>query len=114
MDKKKGKIEHEKNRHGLRELEDVKLEEMVKYQYSLGTESLNSSDRYLFRQYCLELLAQKGEYMRAWLTTVLIARGEYEEARKEMKNYRGDYNHYRKRATEREINLQMDRRNEKK
>ena len=109
---KRNSFEHEKHKHGLRELEDVRLEEAVKHQYALGTESLNPLDRYLLRQSRLELWAQNGKYIRAWFTTVLIARGEHEEARKEMKNDRSNQKYYWIRATEQEIILQMDRRKE--
>ena len=55
-------------------------------------------------------MGPEGEYIRAWLSTVLIARGEFDEAKKEMLNDRGNRKQRRKRATGREINLQMKRR----
>ena len=107
---KRNSIEHDKTQHGLHEIEDVRLEEAVKYQYTLGPESLNPADKYLFNQPRYKLWAQKGEYIQAWLSTVLIARGEFDEAKKEMLNDRGNRKHQRKRATGREINLQIKRR----
>ena len=109
---KRNSFEHDKRQHGLREIDDLRLEEAVKHQYSLGTESLDPSDEYLFNQSRLELWAQKGEYIRAWLSTVLIARGDFEEAKKEMQNERGNCKHFRKRATGREIALQIKKREE--
>ena len=49
---------------------------------------LNTSEKYLFDRPRLELWAQKGEYIRAWLSTVLIVRREYEEAKKNSKRSR--------------------------
>ena len=109
---KRNAFEHDKRQHGLREIEDVRLEAAVKHQYLLGTDALNSSDKYLFNKSCLELWAQKGEYIRAWLFTVLIARVEYEEAKREMQNDRGNYHYHRKRATGTEIILQKRKRKE--
>ena len=111
MEQKKS-FENDKIQHGLREIDDLRLEEAVKHQYSLGTESLDPSDEYLFNQSRLELWAQKGEYIRAWLSTVLIARGEFDEAKKEMQNERGNRKYLRKRATGREIALQIKKREE--
>ena len=55
-------------------------------------------------------MGPKRKYIRAWLSTVLIARGEFDEAKKEMLNDRGSRKYRRKRATGREINLQIKRR----
>ena len=57
-------------------------------------------------------MGKKGEYIRAWLSTVLIARGEYEEAKNEMQNDRGNFNFYRRRAKGKEIRIQIKKRDE--
>ena len=85
------------------------MEAAVKNQYTLGTELLHTSDKYLFDRPRLELWAQNGEYIRAWLSTVLIARGEYDDAKKEMQNDRGNFNYCRRLATGREIILQIEK-----
>ena len=71
----------------------------MKQQYSLNTESLNPTDKYLFNQPQLELWAQKGEYIRAWLSTVLISQGEFDKAKKEIQNDHVNQHYQRKRAT---------------
>ena len=65
----------------------------MKQQYSLNTESLNPTDKYLFNQSRLELWAQKREYIRAWLSTVLIIRGEFDKSKNEIQNDQ-DNQHY--------------------
>ena len=100
-------FEHDKKLHGIWEIEDIQLKAAVKRQYVLGVNSLHTSDTYLFCQSRLELWAQKWEYIRAWLATVLIARGDFEAAQTEMKNQRGDATFSCKRATRMEINEQV-------
>ena len=104
---KRNSFEHDKQQHGLLEIEDLRLDTAIRRQFALGSDSLHSSDKYLFDRSRLDLWAQNGAYIRAWLSTVLIARGEYEQAKKEMQNDRGNLTYCRRRATGREINLQI-------
>ena len=43
-------FQHDKQQHGLREIEDLRLEEAVKHQFLLGPGSLEDSDKYLFNR----------------------------------------------------------------
>ena len=108
--RKRNSYEHDRTIHGLREIEDVRLEEAVKRQYVMGRTGLHASDKYLFNKTRLELWSYRGEYVRTWLATILIARGEYEIAQEEMSNHRGSKNKPRKRTTQSEIILQRKRR----
>ena len=98
--------------HGMRELEDVRLEDAVKRQYALGTEGLHVSDHFLFNKPRLELWSYPGEYVRSWLATVLIARGENALAQQEMGTFLGDKRACRKRPTPGEMVAQRKRRRE--
>ena len=108
--RKRNSYEHDRTSHGLREIEDVRLEEAVKRQYAMGRIGLHASDHYLFNKTRLELWSYRGEYVRTWLVTILIARGEYEIAQEEMLNHRGSKDKQRKRTTSAEIVLQRKRR----
>ena len=54
----------------------------VKRQYRIGHQGLNNPDKYSFNKILLQLLAQNGDYIRAWLATVLIGRGYYQEKKR--------------------------------
>ena len=100
---KRNYFEHDRGAHWLREIEDIRLEEAVRRQYSLGTEGLHTSDHYLFNKPRLELWSYPGEYVRSWLATVLIARGEHASAKQEMSQYLGDKGRCRKRTAPEEM-----------
>ena len=53
--RKQNSFEHDREAHGLREIEDVRLEESVKQQYVLGTEGMHTLDHFLFNKQRLEL-----------------------------------------------------------
>ena len=105
-------FEQDRDAHGLREIEDVRLEEAVRRQYYLGTEGLHTSDHYLFNKPRLELWSYPGEYVRSWLDTVLISRGEHASAKQEMSQYFGDKRRCRKRTAPGEMELHRKRRRE--
>ena len=110
--RKRNSFEHDRMTHGMRELEDVRLEDAVKRQYTLGTEGLHVSDHFLFNKPRLELWSYPGEYVRSWLATVLIARGENDLAQQEMGTFLGDKCARRKRPTPGEMEAQRKRRRE--
>ena len=51
----------------------------------------------------LDLWSKNGTYIRSWLATVLIARGDYQEAKIELERSRGNMGYKRKRPTGSEI-----------
>ena len=56
-------------------------------------------------------MGTKGEYIRSWLATVLLARGEFEQATQELVNNRGETRGFRKRTGALEVGMhQMKRR----
>ena len=110
--RKRNSFEHDREVHGLRDIEDVRLEEAVKRQYVLVTEGMHTSDHYLFNKQRLELWSYPGEYVRSWLATVLITRGEYASAQQEMGKFLGDKRGCRKRTAPEEMELHRKRRRE--
>ena len=110
--RKRNSFEHDRETHGLREIEDVRLEEAVKRQYALGKEGLHASDHFLFNKPRLELWSYPGEYVRSWLATVLIARGENALAQQEMSTFLGDKSACRKRTAPGEMESHRKRRRE--
>ena len=100
---KRNTFEHDRKLHGIIEVEDIRLKREIKAQYRLGITSLKQSDRYLFNEPMLDLWSKNGTYIRSWLATVLIARGEYQEAKIELARSRGNMGYKRKRPTGLEI-----------
>ena len=99
---KRNSIEHDRSNHGLQEVEELRLEKQVRLQYRLGTQNLPQSAAYLFRQKRQELWSQDGAVIRSWLAAVLIARGEHEQARRELTASRGRLGYVRSRPDARE------------
>ena len=83
-------------------------------QYRLGKTNLKQSDRYLLNGSVLDLWSKNGTYIRSWLATVLIARGEYHEAKIELSRSRGNMGYKRKRPTGLEIRKCKKRRKDLK
>ncbi len=100
---KRNTFEHDRKLHGLIEVEDIRLKKAIKEQFSLGKTNLKQSDEYLFQGSMLDLWSKNGTYIRLWLATVLIARGEYQEAKMELTRSRGNMGYKRIRPTGSEI-----------
>ena len=62
----------------------------IRNQYRLHHEGLQISDKYHFNNTMLKLWTHNGNCTQAWLDTVLLARGHYQEANKELKKSRGN------------------------
>ena len=107
-------FEHDRKLHGLIKVEDIHLKRAIKEQYRLGKTDLKQSDRYLFNGSMLDLWSKNGTYIRSWLATVLIARGEYQEAKIELARSRGNMGYKRKRPTGPEIRKCKKRRKDLK
>ena len=110
---KRNSIEHDRNNHGLQEVEELILEKQVRIQYRLGMRNLSQSEAYLFRQTRQELWFQDREFIRSWLAAVLIARGEYDQARRELTASRGKVGYVRSRSSSREQLECLERRQRK-
>ena len=76
--------------------------------------NLPQSAAYLFRQTRQELWLQDGGYIRSWLAAVLIARGEYDQARRELTASRGKVGYVRLRPNPQERLECLKRRRKKK
>ena len=100
---KRNSIEHDTTYHGIQELEDLKLEKEIRAQYRLGTNDLPASAAYLFSPTRQELCSQDGAYIRSWLATVLIARGEYDRVKEELISSRGKVGYIRARPNMMEV-----------
>ena len=108
---KRNTFEHDRKLHGLIEVEDIRLKKAIKEQFSLGKTNLKQLDEYLFQGSMLELWSKNGTYIRSWLATVLIARGEYQDAKLELTRSRGNMGYKRIRPTGLEIRKCKKRRN---
>ena len=107
---KRNLFEHNRTSHGLKKIEDVR-EQAVEWQYAIGISGLKQSDHFLFQKSKVELWVQSGEYIRSWLATVLLARGEFESAKQDILNNRGEKRGFRKQTGVLEVGLhQMKRR----
>ena len=100
---KRNSIEHNKTHHGIQDLEDLSLEKEIRSQYRLGTNDLPDSTAYLFSQTRQELWSQDGAYIRSWLATVLLTRGEYNRAKEELIASRGKVGYIRARPNMGEV-----------
>ena len=52
---KRNLFEHKRTSHGLKEIEDVRLEQAVERQYAMGISGLQQSDHFLFQKSKIEL-----------------------------------------------------------
>ena len=75
-------------------------------------EGLDTTDYYLFNKSRLELWLYHGEYVRTWLDTILITRGEHASAQQEMCQHHGDKRTCWKRTAPVEMDLHRKRRRE--
>ena len=75
------------NIHGL---QMIQLESAITTQYDLGYEDLNQEDYYLLDKDKEDLLQQPIDIVRGWLCSILIARGDFDAARLESLQDRGE------------------------
>ena len=84
---------HLKTEEGLKGMDLVVLQHEVESEVNRGVDMMEPEDHYLLDIHLPTLLLEPVEYLRGWLCSVKLARGDFEAAREEGLNDRGMATH---------------------
>ena len=107
-------MEHNRIAHGLTEVENIRLNLEVDKQLRLALVGIKRRDKYLLKYTKEKIWAQSGEWIRAWLASVHIARNQMGHAKEELNLSRGNIAYIRKRPGKQEIKQIVKERRERK